>query len=45
MRLTSYSIRKLASFREELNWPIGFDQRGYLFCQYEESWEDSTMIR
>lgn len=41
MRLTSYSIKKLASFREELNWPIGFDQRGYLFCQYEENWESA----
>src|SRR5258706_1303887 len=41
MRLTSYSIRKLASFREELNWPIGFDQRGYLFCQYEENFESA----
>ncbi|HWW60278.1 MAG TPA: FAD-binding oxidoreductase [Thermoanaerobaculia bacterium] len=39
MKLTSYSIRKLASFREELDWPIGFDQRGYLFCQYEENFE------
>src|SRR5258708_11206277 len=41
MRLTSYSIRKLASFREDLNWPIGFDQRGYLFCQYEENFESA----
>src|SRR5260221_6125670 len=41
MRLTSYSIRKLASLREELNWPIGFDQRGYLFCQYEENFENA----
>jgi len=41
MKLTSYSIRKLASFREELNWPIGFDQRGYLFCQYEENFENA----
>lgn len=41
MRLTSYSIRKLASFRDELNWPIGFDQRGYLFCQYEENFESA----
>src|SRR5258707_6118117 len=41
MRLTSYSIRKLASFREELNWPIGFDQRAYLFCQYEENFESA----
>lgn len=39
MQLTSYSIRKLATFREELNWPIGFDQRGYLFCQYAENFE------
>lgn len=41
MRLTSYSIRKLASFREELDWPIGFDQRGYLFCQYEDNFENA----
>jgi glycine/D-amino acid oxidase-like deaminating enzyme len=41
MRLTSYSIRKLASFREELDWPIGFDQRGYLFCQYAENFENA----
>lgn len=41
MQLTSYSIRKLAAFREELDWPIGFDQRGYLFCQYEENFESA----
>jgi glycine/D-amino acid oxidase-like deaminating enzyme len=41
MRLTSYSIRKLAAFREELDWPIGFDQRGYLFCQYAENFENA----
>lgn len=41
MRLTSYSIRKLAGFREELDWPIGFDQRGYLFCQYAENFENA----
>jgi glycine/D-amino acid oxidase-like deaminating enzyme len=41
MKLTSYSIRKLAAFREELDWPIGFDQRGYLFCQYEENFESA----
>lgn len=41
MRLTSYSIDKLRKFREELNWPIGFDQRGYLFCQYEENFESA----
>jgi glycine/D-amino acid oxidase-like deaminating enzyme len=41
MKLTSYSIRKLAAFREELDWPIGFDQRGYLFCQYEENMESA----
>ena len=28
MRLTSYSIHKLRKFREELGFPIGFDQRG-----------------
>src|SRR5260221_6751205 len=44
MRLTSYSIRKLASFREELNWPIGLDQRGYLFCQYEENLESARTL-
>ncbi|MEO8033797.1 MAG: FAD-dependent oxidoreductase, partial [Acidobacteriota bacterium] len=37
MQLTSYSIRKLRSFQEELNFPIGFDQRGYLFCQYAKN--------
>jgi FAD-dependent oxidoreductase domain-containing protein 1 len=41
MRLTSYSIQRLARFREELDWPIGFDQRGYLFCQYEENFESA----
>jgi FAD-dependent oxidoreductase domain-containing protein 1 len=41
MRLTTYSIRKLAAFREELGFPIGFDQRGYLFCQYEHNFEQS----
>jgi FAD-dependent oxidoreductase domain-containing protein 1 len=41
MRLTSYSIDRLKNFREELDWPIGFDQRGYLFCQYEENFESA----
>jgi FAD-dependent oxidoreductase domain-containing protein 1 len=41
MKLTSYSIQRLANFREELDWPIGFDQRGYLFCQYEENFESA----
>src|SRR2546430_8343521 len=42
MKLTSYSIQRLAHFREELDWPIGFDQRGYLFCQYEENFESAN---
>lgn len=41
MRLTSYSIEKLRRFEEELKFPIGFDQRGYLFCQYEENFEEA----
>jgi glycine/D-amino acid oxidase-like deaminating enzyme len=41
MRLTSYSINKLKAFNDELRFPIGFDQRGYLFCQYEESFESA----
>ena len=41
MRLTSYSIQRLKNFREELGFPIGFDQRGYLFCQYEENFESA----
>ncbi|HEX7681100.1 MAG TPA: FAD-dependent oxidoreductase, partial [Thermoanaerobaculia bacterium] len=41
MRLTSYSIRKLKAFQDELRFPIGFDQRGYLFCQYEENFESA----
>ena len=41
MRLTSYSIKRLANFREELDWPIGFDQRGYLFCQFGEAFEQA----
>jgi glycine/D-amino acid oxidase-like deaminating enzyme len=41
MRLTSYSIRKLAGFQEELQFPIGFDQRGYLFCQYAKNFESA----
>src|SRR5258708_10233544 len=41
MRLTSYSIGKLKSFQDELQFPIGFDQRGYLFCQYEENFESA----
>ena len=41
MKLTSYSIKKLAAFREELGFPIGFDQRGYLFCQSEENFESA----
>lgn len=41
MQLTSYSIRKLAQFRDELQFPIGFDQRGYLFCQYAENYESA----
>jgi glycine/D-amino acid oxidase-like deaminating enzyme len=41
MRLTSYSIKKLAAFNDELQFPIGFDQRGYLFCQYAENYESA----
>jgi glycine/D-amino acid oxidase-like deaminating enzyme len=41
MKLTSYSIEKLKNFREELGFPIGFDQRGYLFCQYAENFESA----
>jgi len=41
MRLTSYSIKKLRAFQDELRFPIGFDQRGYLFCQYEENFESA----
>jgi len=41
MRLTSYSIKRLAKFHEELQFPIGFDQRGYLFCQYEENYDNA----
>jgi FAD-dependent oxidoreductase domain-containing protein 1 len=41
MRLTSYSIGKLKTFREELGFPIGFDQRGYLFCQYAKNFEQA----
>jgi FAD-dependent oxidoreductase domain-containing protein 1 len=44
MKLTSYSIRKLKSFREELGFPIGFDQRGYLFCQYEKGFDDAVQF-
>jgi len=41
MKLTSYSIKRLANFREELDWPIGFDQRGYLFCQFGDAYEQA----
>jgi glycine/D-amino acid oxidase-like deaminating enzyme len=41
MKLTSYSIERLKRFQEELQFPIGFDQRGYLFCQYEENFESA----
>src|SRR5919206_2166592 len=41
MQLTSYSIKRLANFREELDWPIGFDQRGYLFCQFGDAYEQA----
>lgn len=41
MRLTTYSIERLKNFREELGFPIGFDQRGYLFCQTEENFENA----
>src|SRR6476660_8302833 len=41
MKLTSWSIPRLKSFREDLGFPIGFDQRGYLFCQYEENFENA----
>ncbi len=41
MRLTSYSIERLKNFNDELKFPIGFDQRGYLFCQYEENFESA----
>jgi FAD-dependent oxidoreductase domain-containing protein 1 len=39
MQLTSHSIRKLKSFQEELRFPIGFDQHGYLFCLYRENFD------
>ena len=42
MRLTSYSIKKLAALSAtSCDFPIGFDQRGYLFCQYEENFESA----
>src|SRR5258708_14445647 len=41
MRLTSYSIGKLKSLQDELQFPIGVDQRGYLLCQYEENFESA----
>ena len=41
MKLTSYSIERLRRFQEELQFPIGFDQRGYLFCQYAENYESA----
>ncbi|HVT02022.1 MAG TPA: FAD-binding oxidoreductase [Thermoanaerobaculia bacterium] len=41
MRLTTYSIPKLKGFREELGFPIGFDQRGYLFCQYGDNFDEA----
>ena len=41
MRLTSYSIEKLKTFQQDLRFPIGFDQRGYPFCQYEENFENA----
>ncbi|MFZ2493283.1 MAG: FAD-binding oxidoreductase [Thermoanaerobaculia bacterium] len=41
MRLTSYSIKKLKTFQDDLKFPIGFDQRGYLFCQTAENFENS----
>src|SRR5260221_14037182 len=37
VRLTGYSIRKLPTFREELHWPIGLDQRGNVLCQDEQN--------
>ncbi|HEX8154405.1 MAG TPA: FAD-dependent oxidoreductase, partial [Thermoanaerobaculia bacterium] len=44
MRLTSYSIERLKKFQEELQFPIGFDQRGYLFCQTEENFESAKQF-
>jgi FAD-dependent oxidoreductase domain-containing protein 1 len=41
MRLTSWSIERLKRFADELQFPIGFDQRGYLFCQYAENFENA----
>ena len=41
MQLTSYSIQRLKNFREEVGLPIGFDQRGYLFCQYARNMESA----
>jgi glycine/D-amino acid oxidase-like deaminating enzyme len=41
MRLTSYSIDRLKRFADELQFPIGFDQRGYLFCQYADNFENA----
>lgn len=44
MKLTSYSIERLKNFHDELRFPIGFDQRGYLFCQYESNFEDAKQF-
>ena len=41
MQLTSYSIQRLKNFREDVGLPIGFDQRGYLFCQYGRNMESA----
>jgi len=41
MRLTTWSIPRLKSFREDLGFPIGFDQRGYLFCQFGDNFEQA----
>jgi len=45
MKLTSYSIKKFKTFREDMGGSIGFEQRGYLFTYYKKEWQTIVDFR
>ncbi len=45
MKLTSYSIEKFKSFKQDTGVSIGFEQRGYLFTYYEKEWKTIVDFR
>jgi FAD-dependent oxidoreductase domain-containing protein 1 len=45
MKMTSYSIERFKSFKQETDMSIGFDQRGYLFTYYEKEWNEIVDFR